>query len=397
MRILFLSEKLPGPDVDGYVIRNLGLLGRFVELGEVDVLSYDIGSVPSHLQEKLRKVSVFAVPPHRQPSLAARAGEMLSASGLYHHYDGFVELIRQQCAENTYDVIWLGGWRMVQYASAIRECAPDARIVADPADDEIRGHEIERKKLTSTRERFQLSRQIFRRKRFERRTLPLTDVVLFVSEVDASFARARHPGVRVEVRQNGVETDTFAPAETPVDEPILAFEGTMSFPPNVEGAVYFGESIWPLIQQQLPETRALIIGRNPVPEVKALASDTLEVTGTVDNVRDAVLRASVFVCPLRGGIGQKNKVLQAWSLGLPIVATPISVAGLDARDGENILLAESPADFAAACMSLLKDPAARRRIGAAGRETAVRVYSVAAKMDEVEELLHELLGSSVRS
>lgn len=395
MRILFLAESLPGPDVDGYVIRNRGLLGRFVELGEVDVLSYAKGATPAPLGERLRSETVYEVPPYRLPSLATRAREILSADGIYHYYDEFAELLRQRCAEVSYDVIWLGGWKMIQYAPVARSCAPVARIVADAADDEIRGHEIEREKLTSRRERLYFTRQIIRRKRLERRTLPLTDAVLFVSEVDAACSRARHPDLRIEVRQNGVDTDAFAPAEAPVDDPVLAFEGTMDFGPNVEGALHFGRDIWPRVLRDRPEARALIVGRNPVPEVVALGSDRLEVTGTVEDVRDAVLRASVFVSPLRGGIGQKNKILQAWSMGIPIVATPISVAGLEARGGENVVLAETPEAFAAACVDLMGDRDKRRRIGDAGRATALRAYSIPAKMDEVEDLLHDLLGRSV--
>ena len=397
MRILFLSNKLPGPKVDGYVIRSQGLLGRFNAIAEVDHLAYDVGATPKALRHGMRSESTFPVPSTAPPSLITKVSEVLSPQGIFHWYPGFAAMIREHCQSQTYDLIWLAGSPMIQYAPVVRAHAPNAKVVADVADDDVRGYQIERRKATSPRRRLELWRSIVRLQRFEQKNFPKCDAVLYVSHVDAETAGVRHPRARIEVLQNGVDTDKFAPAVTPATGPILVFEGTMDFPPNVEAALHFGRNIFPRIKQRMPEAKALIVGRNPVDQIKAMHSEDFVVTGTVDDVRETVLKGSVFACPMLGGIGQKNKILQAWSMGLPIVATHVAAAGLDARHGDNIILTDDPGDFADRAVDLLQDEGLRRRIGAAGRDTALDVYSIPAKMRLVEEFVRDLVQESPRS
>jgi len=97
----------------------------------------------------------------------------------------------------------------------------------------------------------------------------------------------------------------------------------------------------------------------------------VEFTDFVEDVRPYVRRACVFVSPLIGGAGIKNKVLQAWAMGKAVVATPLSIGGLEARDGEELIVADGAQAFADACVALCTDEALRERLGAAGRRAAV--------------------------
>lgn len=391
VRTLFLAKALPGPHVDGYVVRNRGLLTRLGEMGEVDLLAYEEGAVPAFLRSSLRKVVTV---PHGAPqrdSFIRRTREALSSDSLFLRIGSFRDAIRDLCAETDYDIVWVGGWMMLQYVPDVR-LHSRAKIVADPADDDIRSLEIDRAKAKSAVQRTRLWRDIVRFKRYEAKYLTGADIALYVSSVDAGTTQRRQPDMRIEVSQNGVNTDAFAPATQPVTDPVFVFEGTMSFAPNVEGAVHFVGDILPLIQAELPGAKVILVGRNPVPEVQTLASSTVEVTGTVDDVRESVLRGAIFVSPLLGGVGQKNKILQAWSMALPIVSTPISVSGLDARDGDNLLLAKSAPAFAEACVKLARSPGLRAALARSGRETALEVYSVKRKLDETEALIRQLLA-----
>lgn len=397
MQILFIAKSLPGPEVDGYVIRNRGLLERFGRIADVDVLSYDVGSLPADLEGSVREVFTVAAPSGEADPLHKRAMEAFSPEALYRRSPELGQLIRRLAAERGYDAVWVAGWQMLMYLPDAKAALPEAAIVADPADDEVRSLRFDRANATSSVERVKLWRRILIHERFEKRNLRPADVAVYVSSADAETTAARHPGLAVEVCQNGVDTDAFCPPEQPSADPILVFEGTMTFAPNVEGALNLVQNILPRVRERVPGARAMIVGRNPVPEIRALACDHVEVTGTVDDIRATVLRGSVFVCPLLGGTGQKNKILQAWSMAMPIVATPVSVTGLEAHDGANMLIAKSPDAFAEACAKLLGSSELRRSIGEAGRRTALDVYSVERRLDVTQDLLERAVRGEFRS
>lgn len=392
MRILFLAKSLPGPHIDGYVVRNRGLLSRLADMGEVDLLTFDEGAMPDSLRASLASVTAVPVVTAGRDPLTKRAREVLSADSLFHHSAEFSSAIAALCAAHEYDAVLIGGWPLLHYIPDVK-AHTSAKIIADPADDEVRSLQIDRSKAKSAIDRTYLWRDVVRNRRFEARYLTLADVALYVSSVDASSTKERHPNLNAVVSQNGVDTDQFSPPETPNTAPVFVFEGTMSFPPNIEGAVHFVQNVLPLIQAELPDAKAILVGRNPVSEVLALASDAVEVTGTVDDVRANVLRGSVFVSPLLGGVGQKNKILQAWSMAMPIVSTPISVTGLEARDGDNLLLATSAPAFADACVKLVRSREICEALGRSGRRTALDIYSVKRKLDEFEAIVRQTLGA----
>ena len=107
-------------------------------------------------------------------------------------------------------------------------------------------------------------------------------------------------------------------------------------------------------------------------------------------MREHLWRASVFVCPMRLGAGIKNKILQAWAMGLPIVASSQAMGGLDAREGENVLMRDEPAQFAAAVSRLLTTPALARLLSANGRKLALEKYSWKTQAERFDQLFTEL-------
>ena len=171
----------------------------------------------------------------------------------------------------------------------------------------------------------------------------------------------------------------------------------MHHAPNVEGIIHFCHKILPEIRSALPDIKLKIVGREPTPEVRALASDHVEVTGWVDDVRPYVREAALFISPLIGGAGIKNKVLQAWSMEKAVLCTSISSGGLRTEPGRNIVIADSPAKFAEACIELLQDPDRRRELGRAGRATVLEHYTWQAKARELEELLRKAAGLTNRT
>jgi glycosyltransferase involved in cell wall biosynthesis len=175
--------------------------------------------------------------------------------------------------------------------------------------------------------------------------------------------------------------------------PTVLHLGTMFWPPNVSGVLWFAQEVLPLIHEQIPDAQFVIIGKNPPEEVEALCVDPrVRVTGYVPDadLERYLAETDVFVVPLHAGSGMRVKILDAWMWGLPVVSTPIGAEGIEVRDGENILLAPDAPAFAAATLRLLTDGALNRRLREDGRgwvETHYSWQSVYGLVDEVYERL----------
>jgi glycosyltransferase involved in cell wall biosynthesis len=368
MRILAITQKLPSPVHDGYNLRMAAYLPRLAARHEVALASLERGALDPALEQSLS--AVLRIPEREAPraSLFSHALGVLSPDELYDrdpHVD--VELARF-CAQFRPDVIWSVGWRMLPHALALR----GVPIVADAVDEAVREAWIDLRRRTTPRRLVHFARVL----RFERRYFPRAQRVLFVSDQDARVTSKVVPRSSCAVTPNGVDIEHYRPVPGPEDPDLLVFEGALVHPPNVQAVRFFVAEVLPRIRAVRPAARFLVVGRDPPPELLELSkpdprTSGVEFTGFVDDVRPYVRRASVFVSPLIGGAGLKNKVLQAWALGKPVIATPMSVGGLDAKDGEELIVAGTPEAFASACLRALGDADLRAKLGAAGRRAAV--------------------------
>ena len=207
-------------------------------------------------------------------------------------------------------------------------------------------------------------------RRRERLGAEQADLVTVVSTKDAE----RMPGHPREllVCPNGWEPTEQLP---PSDEPTAVFVALMGWKPNIDAAVWLGRDVWPLVRARMPEARLLLVGREPSAEVRALASDDIEVTGTVPDVRPYLARARVALAPLRSGGGTRLKVLEALDAGRPIVSTTIGIEGLEDLVGDGALVADDAQGFADRVVELLSDPERAAKAGDVGHETVAERYA----------------------
>jgi glycosyltransferase involved in cell wall biosynthesis len=166
----------------------------------------------------------------------------------------------------------------------------------------------------------------------------------------------------------------------------------MSFAPNVEAALYFVKEVMPLLRRR-GQVRLTLVGNRPAPEVQALAGRDIEVTGFVEDVRPFLDRAAVFVCPMLSGAGIKNKILQAWAMSVPVVATSAATGGLAVQEGGNILLGDTPQALADAILRVTHDAALASRLGAGGRRTVIDRYTWFAKAAELESVFRRVVAT----
>lgn len=210
-------------------------------------------------------------------------------------------------------------------------------------------------------------------RRMEEELLPRFALVLATSEADAALVRAIAPGARVAVFPNTYpETPLFSrPVQTsPTDSPKIVFSGNFEYHPNIDAVDYLLTELWPSVLRQHPALRLRLVGRGDAfirDRVAACPSMNIELTGPVESALHELAAADIVIAPLRIGSGTRLKIIEAWAAATPVVATRLAAEGLAAVDRENILFAETPAEFASAIGELLASPILQAHLGAAGR------------------------------
>jgi glycosyltransferase involved in cell wall biosynthesis len=211
-----------------------------------------------------------------------------------------------------------------------------------------------------------------RTRAFERRVCSAAQLCLTCSEPESEAVRTLLGVDHVRVVPNGVNTAQFHPDETGAPTSDLIFTGTMNYAPNVEAVKYFCAGILPLVHRQLPEVCLHIVGAKPTIEVKALATGQVVIHGSVPVVQPYFRRAAVAIVPLLHGGGTRLKILEAAASGKAIVSTSLGAEGLELRPGEDLIIADSPSEFANAIIQLLTDEDRREQLGHHAREAAER-------------------------
>src|SRR6266851_862372 len=140
----------------------------------------------------------------------------------------------------------------------------------------------------------------------------------------------------------GVDINYFRPKPDAEQLNTLVFTGSMDWKANEDGIVYFADKILPHIRRQIPDVSLFVVGRRPSARIEQLAArdSALKITGTVDDVRPYVAKASVYVVPLLVGGGTRLKIFEAMAMGKAIVSTTIGAEGLPVVGGRHIYLAD---------------------------------------------------------
>lgn len=207
------------------------------------------------------------------------------------------------------------------------------------------------------------------------------------SEADRQALLDLAPQARVSVVPNGVDTEYFRGAAAGGGDPDrLLFTGKMEYGPNADAVEFFAAEVLPRIRRARPQAHLEVVGMSPPAHLRELAgSHPLTVHGEVPDVRPWLERCGVSVVPLRAGSGTRLKILEALSMGRAVVSTRIGAEGLDVVDGEHLLLADRPEDFAERTLAAMEDEGLRERLGRNGRRLVEERYdwkAVAGLLDQ---------------
>lgn len=218
-------------------------------------------------------------------------------------------------------------------------------------------------------------------------------IVTFTRE-DADAVMRYQPSLPVNVHPLGVDARYFASRRGVKGKtPSLAFVGYFRHSPNEQAIQWFIANVWPTLKVRFEGLQLLLVGAEPPPSIRALHDGTsVTVTGRVNDLRPFLARATVFIAPLFFGAGMRGKILEAWAMKKPVVATPLALAGLEAEDGENALLANTAEEFIRCIGQVLGDRKLQKRLGEGGSKTVKRLYTWPKLIRSHNEIYREILG-----
>jgi glycosyltransferase involved in cell wall biosynthesis len=231
-------------------------------------------------------------------------------------------------------------------------------------------------------------------KREEIRTWRSVSGCVSTSAREETIVREFVPDTPTAVVANGVDVDYFCPSGDPTDGTTLVMTGLMHYRPNIDGALFFLQEIFPRILASRPKMVFYIVGKGAPEELKRLASANVVVTDTVPDVRPYVHKSAVFVVPLRMGGGTRLKVLEGLAMEKAVVSTSLGCEGIDVTHERHLLIADGPQAFADSVLRLSSDRELAARLAHQGRVLVERQYTWEIVVDRLEGFYGQLLGAA---
>jgi sugar transferase (PEP-CTERM/EpsH1 system associated) len=234
---------------------------------------------------------------------------------------------------------------------------------------------------------------------YEKKINKAFDHSVFVAQREVDIFAHKFTEIRnITVIPNGVRQDFFYPQpdsngrnekETEIKEsPVLVFTGVMDYLANEDGVIWFSSRIFPIIKQEFPEIRFIIVGNRPTRKIRKLENiKGITVTGFVDNIREYYWMADICVIPLRIARGLQNKVLEAMACRKPVIATSNASKGILCDNEKDIIIADTESEFAEQVIRLLKNRELRQKLADNALENIRANYRWEKKIEMLEDLL----------
>lgn len=362
MRLLYLDWAIPKPDQDAASVTASVLLRIF------DSIGYKVTFVPCGLKYEegyyedlvAANIDVLVYPAIQSVK------EWLQANAAQYVV----------CVMARAPVVW-------PYLETIKTCAPNLRLIFNTVDlhylRELRMAELA--KDESARQ----AALALRDKELE--LIDKCDLTILLSNDELYTVRELRPEARLTVLPV-VFKDIPGAAQGYEQRRDILFIGSFPHKPNIDAVVYFAESVFPIIKQQIPDIRFKVIGANPPEEIQRLATiPGIEILGFVKDLEPLFADIRLTVAPLRYGAGIKGKIGTSLCYGVPCVATLMAVEGMGLTSGLNVLVGESPEAFAGAVCDAYQNAELWQTLSTEGHKFAVENYSIDVIQERVRNLL----------
>jgi glycosyltransferase involved in cell wall biosynthesis len=368
LNILFLTAHLPVLDLHGGGTRMFHNLRALSQQHQLSLISFIESEAEEEHLPKLKDLGIRVRTLLRRPSPAHHLFVPKPREHDEYYSQELTGLIQEMLTRQKFDVIQA---EFVQMGQHVPGSLPVLKILTE--------HEIQ---FLNYRAAFKAETSpLWKAKKFYDWMVQLKyeieicrrfDWVVCMTDEDMSSLNGFVPIHRLKRIPIGVDSEYFRPRAGVLrksDLPRLLFVGNYRHPPNREAVSHFAMEILPRIHKVIPHVQFCVVGANAdlldrrtlsrIPQVK--------VVGYVKDVRDHYQEADVFVAPILSGNGMRVKLLEAFSMGMAVVASPLANFGFCTKNEEHLLLSDSPDEFAAQTVRLLKDPSLCQRLGANAR------------------------------
>ena len=397
LNLLVLTSNVPYPPTDGGRIAVFEPIRRLAERGHrITLLAF--GSREAKDWSPLEQYCSLEVVGHDSANHILPAALNMMSQTPYtiskYKSSAMVARLRQRLASEAFDLVQVEHLHMGQYLPIIKEYGLPM-LLRQQNVESVMTERFWRQARGLYR--LYVGLQIAKLRRFEVQVCLQADACLMMTEVDAECLKRMNPHISTVVIPAGVDLTYYHPSPESNKENEIVFVGAMNWAPNIEAVLWFCGEIFPKVKRQLANVRLCIVGKDPPPSVRRLSSrPDVYVTGFVQDVRDYVAKASVFLVPLRVGSGMRLKILEAMAMGKAVISTRIGAEGIEAVDGQHILLADTADDFSASVIRLLTDANMRRHIGQNARRLVERRYSWNTMVDLTEQIYRDVIKNKKR-
>lgn len=384
MTLLYLAHSCPYPPHKGDRIRSFNILKYISSRYQVKLIYPSFSDHDVQCAENLKKYCVSVETVRINTTLS----KIRCFVGIFSRYPLTVwyfysKNIQSIIDDEEFDVVLVDCSSMTPYVKDRKE--PKIVDFIDVDYDKWRMY-AEREKWPKA---LLYNMEYIRLRRFENEMNELFDSCLVVSENEKSLLRDK---THIAVMPNGIDFHFFSPREK-CKSNTLVFSGAMDYFANIDGVLYFHKYILPLIKEDMRNVKFIISGMNPSKKIRQIENKDIVVTGYVRDIREYIAQASVCVVPLLIAKGIQNKILEAMAMEIPVVATTVANQGINARDKKEIMIADSPADFAKATLALLKDEKLRNKMAASAKRFIQERFSWDTNLKKIDEVVSSLIKS----
>lgn len=355
------------------LIVHLAALGHVVEVFTVGSGQQDLRDVEA-LKKKCQVVHFFSQPVWRSlwnSALAVFSSQPLQT--VYSWHSGMAQELARRISQKEFDVVHVEHLRGACYAGFIKSKFPSMPVVWDSVDCISHLFQQASGQSSSFFGKFVTRFDLPRTRKAEGNLICSFDHALVTSSADRDALLALKPDGRqaapIAVLPNGVNLEYFHPNPEIQREPeTIVFSGKMSYHANIAMVKFLVTEIMPGVWAKRPTTRLIVVGKDPSSDIRKLGKHPLiTITGTVDDIRPFLWRATVSVVPLLYGAGIQNKILEAMAAGAPVITTSRTLSALDTLPGKDILIADTADAFTSEILRLIENKKLCNDIGSAGQ------------------------------
>ncbi len=415
MNILWLSHLIPYPPKGGVLQRSYNLIKELSKDNTIDLVAFNQKNLLKHIYPSMteaisdsksalssycNKIHVFDIP----CDTTTHGKKLLAAKSIF-TFDPYTvnwlkstemdQFIYKLSNASNYDLIHFDTLSLIPYKKYFTSdiCVLDHH--------NIESHMMFRRASTETNfiKKVYFYQEALKIQRYEKKYCPDFNLHITCSHLDSKRLQEIIPKANIVDIPNGVDTNYFKPDDSATQTPnSLIFTGGLDWYPNKKAILFFIREVWPTLNKKVPDICVNIIGKNPPQELVALSKNDSRVKlhGFVDDIRDYMNAAQVYVCPIDDGGGTKLKILDALAMSKSIVANPVACEGIDVSNNSDVLFAQTPDDYIEKIMYLFSNPSESKRIGKNSRKLIESKYSYDIIGKNFRKLYHNLLPQSTK-